>query len=359
MSLNGSDLPSTSSKFERRLTIVTMSLLLVVLVIYLLQLFADLLKPLLIAVLVAYAILPIHRWLVRRGLRSSLAYIVILSMLLAIFIGVGRSIDSSIESLTSDRLSGYRERLEGVIVHAAQTFGGQESESAKEHIQKALKAIAMPNDELFRRLGVVAGTFVGYVTFALIVFVYLVFLMAEKLTFPRRLTKAFGEQRSGQVQTIIANINEAIVRYIAVKAWISLITALLSLAVFLAFGIDFAFLWSILIFLLNFIPYLGGLVAMAPPVALGFLQHETFLPGIAIVVLLTAIQLFTGQFVEPRVAGQRLNLSPLLIILALGFWGSLWGIGGMLLAVPLTVVMKIVLDQIPETRPIGTLMSNM
>jgi AI-2 transport protein TqsA len=361
MSLNGSESPAPSSPFERRLTIVTMSVLLVAVVIHLFTIFADLLKPLLIAVLVAYAILPIHRWLVRRGLRSSLAYVVILTLLLGVFVGVGQAINSSIASLTStsDRINEYRDKLEAAVVHAVRAFGIMASENAQEQVQRVFRAVSISNDDLFRNLRGVAGTFVGFFTFALIVFVYLIFLIAEKMSFPRRLTQAFGDARAGQVQDIIENINEAIVRYIALKTWISLITAVLSLIVFTAFGIDFALLWSVLIFLLNFIPYIGGLVAMAPPVALGFLQHESFFPGIAVVVLLAAIQLFTGQFLEPRIAGQRLNLSPLLILLALGFWGSFWGIGGMLLAVPLTVVIKIVLDHIPETRPIGTLMSNM
>ncbi len=359
MSLNGSEAPAPPSQFQNRLTIVTMSLLLVVLVVHLLTLFADLLKPLLIAILVAYAILPIHHWLVRRGLRSSLAYIVILTLLLGVFIGVGQAIDSSITSLTQKKIDEYRKRFESTLVHSASELGTASPEQAEEQVQHILKLVSIPNDQLVRGLGGVAGTFVGFFTFMLIVFVYLIFLMAEKLTLPRRLTQAFGNARADQVQTVIQNINDAIVRYIALKTWISLITGVLALGVYMAFGIEFAFLWSVLLFLLNFIPYLGGLVAMGPPVALAFLQHESFLPGIAVVILLAAIQLFTGQFLEPRIAGQRLNLSPLLILLALGFWGSLWGIGGMLLAVPLTVVIKIILDHIPETRPIGTLMSNM
>jgi AI-2 transport protein TqsA len=187
----------------------------------------------------------------------------------------------------------------------------------------------------------------------------LIFLMAEKLTFDRRMTLAFGDTHAGRIAQLAQSINEAIINYIAVKTWISLVTALMSLGVFLIFGVEFAFFWALLIFLLNFIPYLGGLVAMGPPVALAFLQHDTIWPGVLIIVALTGIQLFTGQVLEPRVAGKRLNLSPLLILLSLAFWGYLWNVPGMLLAVPLTVVIKIVLDHIPETRPIATLMSNL
>ena len=129
-------------------------------------------------------------------------------------------------------------------------------------------------------------------------------------------------------------------------------------SVLLVFGVDFAILWAILIFLLNFIPYLGSLVALAPPILLAFLQFDEVWRGFAVTGLLIGVQLFTGQYLEPHLAGRKLNLSPLLIILALAFWGYLWGPVGMILAVPLTVVCKIILDNIPETKPVGTLMSN-
>src|SRR5262249_54128513 len=145
---------------------------------------------------------------------------------------------------------------------------------------------------------------------------------------------------------------------IAVKAWISFVTAILSFAVLAAFRVEFAVVWGILIFLLNFIPYVGVLVAVAPPVLLAFLQFDEVWRGIAVAGLLIGVQVFTGQYMEPRLAGKRLNLSPLLIILSLAFWGYLWGPVGMILAVPLTVVCKIVLENIPETKAVGTLMSN-
>src|SRR5205085_10052931 len=138
--------------------------------------------------------------------------------------------------------------------------------------------------------------------------------MAEKITFDRRMELAFGESQAGRIAQLAQNINEAIINYIAVKTWVSLVTALMCVSVYLIFGIEFAFFWALLIFVLNFIPYLGGLVAMAPPVVLGFLQHESLWPGVLIIVLLIGIQLFTGQILEPSVAGSKLNLSPLLIL---------------------------------------------
>jgi AI-2 transport protein TqsA len=358
MSVNGAD-PPAQSQFQARLTIATLALLFVVLVIHLLQLFASILQPLLIAALVLYVLYPVQRWLVQRGVRPILAHVLMLVFLTGLFVIVGQAVYSSAASLTPSRLDEYRGRLERLIDRAATEAGYHGAEAASEKLRRVLGSGELSGQEILGAVRRVAGSFFGALTFALVVFIYLVFLMAERVTFPRRLALTFGETRASRLQQVVGNINEAIGRYVAVKAWISFVTGALSLAVFAGLGIDFAVLWGLLIFLLNFIPYLGGLVAMGPPILLGFLQFDSPWRGIAVVVSMVAIQLFTGQYLEPKMAGRKLNLSPLLILLALAFWGYLWGVVGMILAVPLTVVCKIILDHIPETRPISTLMSNM
>jgi len=156
---------------------------------------------------------------------------------------------------------------------------------------------------------------------------------------------------------VAESINTGVSQYISVKALMSFLAGIASLAVLLIFGVDFAITWALLIFLFNFIPYLGSLVATALPIALALVQLGPW-QALAIAVLLIAIQQVIGTFVEPRMAGHRLGVSPLLILLSLAFWGVMWGIVGMILAVPMLVMLKIILDTIKETRPIATLMSN-
>ena len=107
-----------------------------------------------------------------------------------------------------------------------------------------------------------------------------------------------------------------------------------------------------MIFLLNYIPYLGSLVAVSLPIVLSFVQFPEgeIWKGIAITIALIGVQQIIGTVIEPRMAGQRLDVSPLLILLSLAFWGSVWGIVGMILAVPLLVIVRIVLDNIAEKR---------
>jgi predicted PurR-regulated permease PerM len=352
------DATNPEGTFQQRLTMATHGLLFVVLVIHLLQLFSQILVPLLIAGLMAYALLPVHRRLVRQGMRPSIAYFALVSLLLAVFLFLGQAIYGSISSLSSDRLTQYKTRIDllaGRIMHLTEEIG---LPGARERMQLLIRDFTLSNDDLVALARGMVAYFLNFLTFALVVFVYLIFLLAEKFSFPKRMALAFGDVRADNIVRLAQSINEAIVNYIAVKTWISLLTGILSLIAFLLLGVDFALLWALLIFLLNFVPYLGGVVAMAPPVILTFINSDALWEGLVLITVLTLIQIITGQIIEPRLAGSRLNLSPLLILLALGFWGSLWGIPGMLLAVPLTVLCKIVLDHIDETRPIGTLMSH-
>jgi predicted PurR-regulated permease PerM len=344
--------------FRHKLTVATFALLFVVLAIHLLEKFKDILQPLLMAVLVAYILLPVHNWLVRRGVRSGLAFALILTVLLALFIGVGYAVYGSAASITDARVAEYRARLEGWVEWGMKLFGqsGQGASVRERFRQMIEKSNVM--DQLIAVARSAADRIFSFLTFTLIVFVYLLFLVAEKITFPRRLGLAFGDQKATDLLVVVLHINESIAQYLAVKAWISFVTGLLSFAVLASFGVEFAVVWGMLIFLFNFIPYVGCLVAVTPAVLLAFIQFDDVWRGFAVTGLLIGVQLFTGQYMEPRLAGKRLNLSPLLILLALAFWGYLWGVPGMILAVPLTVVCKIILDNIPETKPVGTLMSN-
>src|SRR5262249_33266702 len=153
-------------------------------------------------------------------------------------------------------------------------------------------------------------------------------------------------------------INHSITRYLAVKTFGGTLAAVLSFMVLAAYGVDFVLFWAFLLVLLNYIPYLGSLVAVSLPIAQSFLQLDSFGTAIITAVLLVAIQQLVGNFLEPRMAGRQLGVSPLLILLSLSFWGIVWGVVGMILAVPLLVVIKAVLENIEATKPVATLMSN-
>jgi AI-2 transport protein TqsA len=155
---------------------------------------------------------------------------------------------------------------------------------------------------------------------------------------------------------VVAQINLAIASYLRVKVLASLILAVPATLILWAFGVKAALLWGVLTFLLNFVPYVGSVVAWTMPTLLAFLQLDPGWQPIAVAALLLADHSLTAYVIEPAMTGKAVDLSPLVILLALAFWGLCWGLEGMLPAVPLTVVLRIVLDHLPATRPVARLM---
>jgi predicted PurR-regulated permease PerM len=145
--------------------------------------------------------------------------------------------------------------------------------------------------------------------------------------------------------------------YFAVKTGVSIVTGVLSYVVLALVGVDFALLWAFLIFIFNYIPYIGSLVATLLPAFFSVFQFADFLPALWIIIGVYAIQILVGSYIEPRIMGKSLNLSPLIVILSLSFWGAIWGVIGMLLSVPIISVLTIALAHFPSTKKIAVLFS--
>ncbi len=156
---------------------------------------------------------------------------------------------------------------------------------------------------------------------------------------------------------IFAHLNSQIGRYLTVKLIISLCTGFCVWGAFKLIGTDFPLIWGVLAFILNFIPHIGSGFIIVTSAVLALIQFYPYLGKPVLVLLSTCvINMIFGNFLEPKFQGARLNLSPFLILFSLIFWGWLWGIVGMILAVPLTVIVKIVCENVPYLRPISILM---
>lgn len=341
--------------FLSRLAIVTLSLALVALAIYFLREFRTILQPLFIAVFIGYIILPVHSWLVKRGIHSTLAYLVILILILGALFGLGALVYRNVEQLI-DRLPEYERKLEKVMEGVAET-AGLDVDETMQTLHDFTQFQGGSVDQTLRTLRQALGTFLDFFSMLAVTFIYLVFLVAEKMSFPQRIANAFGKGQGQRIMAVTASINIAISEYIAIKTFISFLAGISSMAVLALFGVDFSLTWGILIFLLNFIPYLGSIVGVTLPIALSFVQLGVW-QGFVIAAILIAIQEVIALAIEPRMTGNRLGVSPLLILLSLAFWGVIWGIIGMILAVPLMMVIKIIMENIKETRPLAMLMSS-
>ena len=193
---------------------------------------------------------------------------------------------------------------------------------------------------------------------AVLILVYVMFLLLEQHLFRKKLYALFpNPERQHQVNEVLEHINSAIQTYVSVKTITSLLTGGLSYIVLAAVGVDFAIFWAFLIFLLNYIPTVGSLIATVFPAIVAFVQFDTFGPGITVLLGVVTVQTAIGNFLEPRLMGKSLNISPLVVILSLVLWGMIWGVAGMVLCVPITVIMMIVMAEFQSTRFIAILLS--
>lgn len=198
----------------------------------------------------------------------------------------------------------------------------------------------------------------GLVGNAFMILIYLVFVFLEANSFSTKIrAMCASSEQYEKVKSLLGRIEDSITHYIGLKTLVSIITGGLSYIVLLAVGVDSPFFWSFLIFLLNFIPNIGSIVGTLFPAIFSLLQFGEFQPFVIILVFVGGIQIVVGNFLEPKLMGNSLNISALVTLLALSFWGALWGLTGMFLSVPITVMMVIVFAQFPATRAIAILLS--
>jgi AI-2 transport protein TqsA len=201
------------------------------------------------------------------------------------------------------------------------------------------------------------GPFFAFMSNLFLVFIFLIFILAGRGNLKKKIRNCFDDKRSLQIVDIIQNIDIQIQKYLFIKTVISFATGVFATVVLLIFGVDFAIVFGFFTFILNYIPNIGSIIATALPVAFAAFQFETLWPAFLIFLILGSIQMTLGNFVEPRVMGQGLGLSTLVVLFFLFFWGWLWGIGGMILAVPTAAIIKIVCRNIPPLNFVAELMS--
>ncbi|MCG8558210.1 MAG: AI-2E family transporter [Hyphomicrobiales bacterium] len=192
----------------------------------------------------------------------------------------------------------------------------------------------------------------------ILVIIYVGFLMAERGTIAPKLAALFpGREGITGVRDVVASVSESVRRYMWIKSIMSVLTGATSYAVMKAIGLDFAETWALIILLLNYIPNIGSVLGVVFPALLALVQFDTLAPFLIIAVGLTAVQFAIGNVLEPMFMGSSLNLSAFVIILSLTFWGTIWGLVGMFLSVPIAVMTMVVCAHVPRLRWIAILLS--
>ncbi len=190
------------------------------------------------------------------------------------------------------------------------------------------------------------------------IIVYTLFLLLEYRNFGKKLRQVFAEEAAYERFFLsLRAIDQDIRTYLRIKTISSLSTALISFLILYLVGVDLAVFWALLIYILNYIPTIGSIIAVIFPLTISLIQFDSFLPFLIVLTSLTLIQVMIGSIIEPRFMGKSLNLSPLVILASLTLWGSIWGVVGMFLSVPIMSITNIVLSKFSPTRPLAIMLS--
>lgn len=193
---------------------------------------------------------------------------------------------------------------------------------------------------------------------AFMIIIYALFIFFEESNFQKKLKLIFNDEDQYQkISATLGKIEKSVSDYLGVKTILSLLTGFLSYSVMAFIGVDYAVFWAFLIFLLNYIPTVGSLLATIFPVIFCLLQFGDYKNALAVLVFVGAIQVLVGNILEPKLMGNSLNISSLIAIVALTLWGIIWGVTGMILSIPITVIIIITLSQFERTKAIAIMLS--
>lgn len=326
------------------------SLAAVIVVVYGMQMAKTLLVPFLFAAFLALITVRPMLWMQKNRVPAILGALIIVSLIMAVLFVVGSIVGASIADFTA-ALPSYQRRLDAIVGDvlrfAVENLGADESIRGIGDMVDPSFAMGLVADILNGLRGVLTNVF-------LIIFT-MIFILLEASSFPTKIQAAFG-QPAASFQSQRAFINN-LGRYLGIKTIVSLATGFCAWFVCWLVGLDFPLLWGMIAFLLNYVPTIGSIIAAVPAILLALVQLGVS-EAIATLVGFAAINVAFGNLIEPRLMGYGVGISPLVVFVGLIFWGWVLGPVGMLLSVPLTMTLKLALENNEGTRWIAILLGS-
>jgi AI-2 transport protein TqsA len=247
------------------------------------------------------------------------------------------------------QLVAFAPKLNGLAAKAAGEFGLQAPQTVDELATRL---------DLAGNLTRVANALKDVASGAVFVIVYLIFLFLSRPAFEQRAHLLFARRESFErAREVFVRIRTGVERYVWVQSLVGAVIAAASYALMAAVKLDNALFWGFLVFTLSYVPILGGAIAIALPAVFALVQFDTQWQAIVLLAGAELIHIIVGNFISPRAQGVSLNVDPVVVVLSLAFWGAIWGVPGMFLSTPLTVVAIIIMIQFPNTRWLAILLS--
>ncbi|PKN75195.1 MAG: AI-2E family transporter [Candidatus Cloacimonetes bacterium HGW-Cloacimonetes-2] len=330
-------------------------------IVLILKTLATVFIPLLFAVFISFVFAPMRTWLAKRKVPLWINIGLMVLVILVVFALVG--------GLVYAAVVGFIQQMPKYQAKMVESFNSLEASLSQLSAQLDIAFAKIPNfdsSQLFRSTDLsvtklltgTMGSFMSFGSTAFLTAIILLFMVTGAGKLEQRLKNVMNEEENRQTLDTILRIEAQIQRYFANKSLISLMTAVVGMIVLWIFGVDFVIVAGLLIFTMNFIPNIGSIIATAFPLLVCLLQYGFDFRVVAVAALLMGSEMFFSNYLEPKYMGQKLNLNPIVILVSLVFWGYVWGIVGMIFAVPIMSSLNIILKQMDERSLISAIISD-
>ncbi len=308
------------------------------------------LVPFFLSLFIAVICSPPLAWMHKKGVPNGVAIVAIIATIAVMGVLIGAVVGSSIQAFRQD-LPEYQSRLV-----ALSSSGRDFLESIGISISSEQWRDSVNPSAALAFAGNTLASLGNVMTNAFMILLTVIFILAEEVGFSDKLRTAAGAKKDKSLQAI-ERFTFSVNRYMAIKASLSLLTGACIMTWLWVQGVDYAVLWGLLAFFLNFVPTLGSILAAVPAVLLSLVQlgvGDAAITGLGFLL----VNILIGNALEPRLMGKGLDLSALVVFLSLVFWGWVLGPVGMLLSVPLTMTVKIALESFEDTNWLGVMLGS-
>ena len=340
---------------SRKLT-VPLTILAAIAVAFALHELQSTVLPFVVALFLSNIFRPAVVWLRKRKVPMVVAILFVLIIVGGGLLGLIAIATSSVDSLGL-ALPRYGARwntqilpwLKELLEHAPPEMQAQLNNLNWSNIVQSTSIVAMITTS--------AGGFLNLLSGLALILLFMLFILAGAGDFERKIAAAYAPEQSAQLGIILQKVDQGVQRYLMMVTAVNVVSGISMSIILAAFGVDLALLWGVLAFLLSYIPTIGSLLALVLPIAVAFLQFQSVTIPLMVAVSLIVTQVLLLSVISPKLMGRGLNISPILILVSLIFWGWVWGGWGMILSVPITATIKIFMENFPATRALAVFMS--
>ena len=338
---------------ERKTTNILLLIIALPVVFYVLHLLSFIFIPLIFSMFIALMFWPLVRWLRKKKTPKIISLLIVILIIGIFFKVTGEIIQLSSKEILASENNIFEKaelKLENLIFPIEDIFGIERIES------KSITLHYFQELNLRKTFGSTIDLVSNTVTMALMTIFFTILLLAESLNFQKILNDTIISQKFSSIK-VFMRIEKDLVTFIKVKFIISFFTGLGFTLVCYFFDVSFPIFWGLFAFVINFVQMIGSVISVLTLSLFALVELDTTGTLLLFILFITLVQIIMGGVLEPVFMGKSFSINVITILVMLMFWGFIWGVPGMILSIPITVLIKIILEQFPKTKIIANLMS--